>query len=331
MARGGTAGKRAEMADLNKRKITGKIGVCALLALGLAACQPAPSPASSLPVDIAETAAPPTATVFQSGRISVTTVGEGPDVVLIPGLSSSPRVWTDMVTAVPGYRYHLVQVKGFAGVPAEDNGTGEILSPLSAEITRYIAEQKLTKPALIGHSLGGALAMKVATGSPDMVSKVMVVDMLPFLGPAYGGPLVTSETVEPIAAGIRAGLLAASEDMRTAQITGVVSGMINTEARRPKAITDSLTSQREVSAQAMYELIVLDQRPELPKFTGPLRVLYITPTSIPVTPDMMDAAYQAAFASAPNLSLLRVDDSAHFIMWDQPELFHRDVAAFLAP
>ena len=65
-------------------------------------------------------AAQPSA-AFTSDRISVETRGSGPDVVLIPGLTSSPRAWESTVAAVPGYRYHLVQVAGFAGAPAEAN------------------------------------------------------------------------------------------------------------------------------------------------------------------------------------------------------------------
>ena len=52
---------------------------------------------------------------FHSDRISVESGGNGPDVVLIPGLSSSPKVWDATVAAIPGYRYHLVHVAGFDG------------------------------------------------------------------------------------------------------------------------------------------------------------------------------------------------------------------------
>ncbi len=45
---------------------------------------------------------------FSSERISVKTQGAGGDVILIPGLNSSPRVWAEMIAAVPGYRYHLL-------------------------------------------------------------------------------------------------------------------------------------------------------------------------------------------------------------------------------
>src|SRR5687768_8392054 len=104
-----------------------------LLLLPLAA---AAAPAPALP-------APPPA--FASDRIVVERVGEGPDVLLVPGLSSSPEVWRSATHAVPGYRYHLVHVSGFAGRPAGANAAGPVVEPVAEEIARYIRESGLKK------------------------------------------------------------------------------------------------------------------------------------------------------------------------------------------
>src|SRR4051812_5220699 len=85
---------------------------------------------------------------FHSDRISVETRGKGPDVVLIPGLSSSPKVWEGTVAAVPGYRYHLVHVSGFDGAAAGGNATGPVVAPVAEEIARYIREAGLKRPAI---------------------------------------------------------------------------------------------------------------------------------------------------------------------------------------
>src|SRR6187549_3611316 len=74
---------------------------------------------------------------FASTRFSVEVRGSGPDVILIPGLSAGRNVWTAAVRAVPGYRYHLVQVAGFAGDPAGGNARGPVVAPLAAELARY--------------------------------------------------------------------------------------------------------------------------------------------------------------------------------------------------
>ena len=133
-------------------------------------------------------AAPPRPT-FTSERIGVTVVGSGPDVVLIPGLTSSPEVWRSTVAAVPGYRYHLVHVSGFAGRPAGANASGPVLEPVAEEIARYIREQRL-EPARFGRPFAGR-QLGDDGGRPQSGARrreVMVVDMMPFMAAMFGGP-----------------------------------------------------------------------------------------------------------------------------------------------
>lgn len=267
---------------------------------------------------------------FSSDRIGVTVRGDGPDVVLIPGLSSSPAVWESTVAALPGYRYHIVHVAGFAGRAVGANASGPVVAPVAEEIARYIAEARLDRTALVGHSLGGSLAMMVAARHPERVSRVMVVDMAPFLGSLFGGPAATAESVRPIAAQLRTAIASGTGDARRAQIEQTIAGMIRTESMRPQAVSDSLSSDPAVSGQAMYDLITTDLRPELPRIRVPLTVLWVRPPSAPVSEEQMEAFYRAAFAATPHARILRVPESYHFIMWDAPEAFRRELAAFLA-
>ncbi len=48
-----------------------------------------------------------------------------------------------------------------------------------------------------------------------------------------------------------------------------------------------------------------------------------------MTPEQMGGVYQALYARLAGVQLKYIPDSAHFIMWDQPEVFQRDVIAFL--
>jgi len=112
-------------------------------------------------------------------RISVEVVGTGPDVILIPGLSSSRETFKRTAERLRGhFRLHLVQVAGFAGEPARANATGPVVRPTTEQISGYIAQAGLTKVAVIGHSLGGLMALELATNHPDQVGKVMIVDAL---------------------------------------------------------------------------------------------------------------------------------------------------------
>ncbi|MEG3180498.1 alpha/beta fold hydrolase [Sphingomonas sp. LT1P40] len=273
---------------------------------------------------------PAAAKEFASTRISVTVEGKGKDVILIPGLSSSPRVWKEMIAAVPGYRYHKVQVSGFAGVPAGGNNAGDVAAPVAEEIARYIAEKKLGPVAVIGHSMGGSMGMMLAARHPASVSKLMIVDMLPFMGAMFGGPQATPETLKPIADQIMTGMKSAAPEAYEKQLTGTITSMVATEAMRGGALDDAMKSDRDVSARSYRELIVTDLRPELAKIAAPTMILYVTPKGAPVTDAQMDGFYTASYANLKGAKLKRVPDSAHFIMWDNAPVFQADVKTFLA-
>jgi pimeloyl-ACP methyl ester carboxylesterase len=283
-----------------------------------------------LPLAACATAREPAAPAFASDRLSVEVTGSGPDVVLIPGLSSSPQVWRGAVDGVPGYRYHLVHVAGFASKPAGANASGPVVEPVAEEIARYIAQAGLKKPALVGHSLGGAWALMVAARHPELASKVMVVDMLPFIGAMFGGPTATPESIRPIAEQMRTSIATSAGEARRKQIEQTIAGMVRTEALRPPVVEHSLASDPAASAQAMYDLLTTDLRPELPKIKVPLTVLYVTPAGAPVTDAQMEQFYTMSYAGAPQAVLKRIPDSYHFIMLDQPEVFQRELKAFLA-
>jgi pimeloyl-ACP methyl ester carboxylesterase len=267
---------------------------------------------------------------FKSDRLSVEVTGKGPDVVLIPGLSSSPRVWDATVAAVPGYRYHLVHIAGFASAAAGANATGPVVEPVAEEIARYIKEAGLKHPAIVGHSLGGSWAMMVAARHPELVSKVMVVDMFPFMGAMFGGPSATPDTLRPVAEQMRKGISSASGDPRKAQIEQTIAGMVKTESARPAIVAQGIASDGAVSGQAMYELILLDLRPELARIKVPMEVLYVSPPGAPVTPEQIDQYFKLSYANAPQAVLKRIPDSYHFIMIDQPAAFQAELKAFLA-
>ena len=267
---------------------------------------------------------------FASDRISVEVVGQGPDVILIPGLSSSPDVWASTVAAVPGYRYHLVHVNGFAGRAPGGNASGSFLEPVAHDIARYIEANHLKAPTLVGHSLGGSLAMRVATHHPESVGKLMVVDMLPFMGLMFGGPQATAESVKPAAEAVRAGIMTADEATRKARIEQTIAGMVKTESKRAEAVNDSLTSDRAVSAQAMTDLITTDLRPDLPNYKGPMEVLWVYPPNAPVAEPVYEQFFVQSFKNAPQAKVKKIADAYHFLMWDNPAAWEADLKAFLA-
>ena len=266
---------------------------------------------------------------FRSDRISVVTQGSGPDVVLVHGLRSSRDVWRELVAAVPGYRYHLIQMNGFAGTSVPVAASGGFLDATAAEIARYISETGLVRPALIGHSMGGTLGMMIAARHPSLVSRLMVVDMIPFMGGLFGPPGTTAETVKPTADALRARMLGSDAPTLRKTIEDTIATMVKRDDRRAEAVHHGLTSDNAQSAQAFHELIVTDLRPELVNIKVPVTVLYVRSPAVPITDAQMDAYYKASYANVPQAKLVRIPDAYHFIMWDAPQRFAEEVRTFL--
>ena len=64
--------------------------------------------------------------------------------------------------------------------------------------------------------------------------------------------------------------------------------------------------------------------------TVPVTVLYVTPAGVPFTDAQIDAVYKSAYTPLEGVKLVRIPDSAHFIMSDNPERFQAEMKAFLS-
>lgn len=250
---------------------------------------------------------------FSSRRIDVRTQGAGPDVLLIPGLGSGPSIWQASVTAVPGYRYHLIQVKGFAGTAAEANASGPLIGPVAAEIARYISAMGLEKPAIVGHSMGAMLAMLLAIRFPRQSGKIMVVDMMPAGAGMVGG---TAEGMGSFATSLGnyfTGTKGGREMFR--QLMGMFS-------------PDAADNDPDVMAIALQELAKLDVTADLPKIKMPLTVLYATPANGEQRAAIIQR-YRASYAGAKAARLRPIGPSGHMVMFDQPTGFANELRTFL--
>lgn len=270
-------------------------------------------------------------TGFSSDRISVVTRGSGSDVILIHGLSSSRDVWNTTADALDDdHRVHLVQLNGFAGAPTAGAAEGNVSGPAADEIARYIRESGLDRPAVIGHSMGGTIGMMLAARHPDAVGKLMVVDMFPFMGAMFGGAAATPESLAPVADQIRTAMRAAPQGEVSPQTVATINTMVRTEAARPEIIEHARLSDVGVTANAFHELIVTDLRPELPRISAPVTVLYVIPPQAPITPEQYEGYMRASYANLPQARLIKIEDSYHFIMIDQFDRFMSEVNTFLA-
>ncbi len=266
---------------------------------------------------------------FDSDRISVVTRGSGRDVILIPGLTGHrEEVWAGVAESLENsYRLHLVQVNGFAGVAPGVNAEGPVSAPVAEEIARYIGEARLGRPAVIGHSMGGTIGMMVAARHPDVVDQLMVIDMTPFMGEMFGPEGATSEGLRRIADQARAQILA--EPPGGGMLGQMIQTMTLKAERVPILMRHLRESDRRTVANAFHELVVTDLRPELARITARVAVLYVQPPNVALSPEQFDSSMARLYANAPNVRLVRIPDSRHFIHWDQPARVAAEVDAMM--
>ncbi len=260
-------------------------------------------------------------------RFSVTVTGTGPDVILIPGLGNSRDVWNATVDRFKGqYRLHVLNIAGFAGEPAGANAEGEVIAPSVVALDAYIKAKKLTKPVVVGHSMGGLMALMLGASHPEDAGKLVIVDAFPFIGTAFNQPTV--DAIRPQAERFRTTIISATPEQFETMQRGMIAGP-NPPAYGEEMVGWTLKSTRRVMAQAMYDDMVTDMRPALPSIKTRIVMFYPHHSRSGMPVETTDTIYREAYKSAPDAQLIRVDNSTHFIMLDQPEFFHAKLAEAL--
>lgn len=265
---------------------------------------------------------------FQPGRFTVEVEGSGPDVVLIPGLATSRAEFADLARRLAGrYRLHLIQVAGFAGDPPGPNAQGPVIAPLAEDLHRYIAARRLNRPAIIGHSMGGLIGLLIAERHPEDLGRLMIVDALPFY-PAIVSPTITLVQVEPVAAQLREGVIAATPAQYAASEVQTARRLSNTPAGQALVAGWGSRSDQGVAARASYDDMTTDARPGLAAVQAPVTVLYAWDAAMGPQA-AVDGLYAGQYAALPHKTVFRVDASFHFIPLDQPDAFAAAVSSFL--
>jgi pimeloyl-ACP methyl ester carboxylesterase len=263
-----------------------------------------------------------------SDRITVTVRGHGPDVLLIPGLASSSAVWDATASHLENhFRLHIIQVAGFAGSPPQANAQGPVMQPTVDAIDAYIKTNKLQAPRVIGHSLGGLMGGMLAFQHPEDVGGLMIVDSLPFYGALFGAK--DPAAVTPQAAAMRDSILAQTQDDYAKSETAFMHALVKSPDGCKQATRWAIASDKSVVARAMYEDMTTDIRPQLHKIKAPVTILHAWDSLTGIPQAASDQLYQENYAALPDKKIVRIDDSFHFIMLDQPDKFAAQVDNFL--
>src|SRR5690606_39165347 len=248
----------------------------------------------------------------------VTVVGQGPAVLLIPGVASSGDVWQSTVDALKAnYQLHIFTLAGFAGVkpiPMQSWGEGYLATQQQA-ILRYISEQQLNKPVVIGHSLGGYLALALAANAPEQIGAAINVDGLPALG-----ALIAEKSANNKSVNADAGLPGDTPaPQRGFDPQSMAKSMARDENWQQRIVADTYRSDGMTSGRVMGELMRAHLRLELSHIRVPVLTLGALQHGAPyATPEQVQAGYEGQLANAPTQyhRFAFALDFRHFIMAD---------------
>jgi esterase len=103
--------------------------------------------------------------------------GEGRPLVILHGLLGSLDNWQSMSKRLAALRRIYALDLRNHGYSPHDKVMNYVV--MAEDVREFCVEQNLRTPAVLGHSMGGKVAMQLATGYPDEIEKLLVVDVAP--------------------------------------------------------------------------------------------------------------------------------------------------------
>lgn len=99
--------------------------------------------------------------------------GEGPPLILVHGLGGAAANWTELAPLlVPNHRLLVPDLPGHGGSEALPAVSG--LEPFADRVAALAAREGMLPAPVVGHSLGGAVVLRLALRHPDAVSAVVL-------------------------------------------------------------------------------------------------------------------------------------------------------------
>jgi pimeloyl-ACP methyl ester carboxylesterase len=247
-----------------------------------------------------------------------------PTVVLVHGLGDKgARDWDGLIAVLA--RDHRVVAFDLPGFGRSSKGN-EFYSPEKyAAFLRYLVEEHIhTRPfSLVGHSMGGAIALRYAARYPQDVTALVLVDV-----PGILHPMAYSKYLSHLGIDFLPSLYPAQNDHLRNLLSGVL-GLMEKAKPAPEAIVANPRLRQSIlnaepAKIAGLALALEDFSLDMPRVQAPVLVLWGGRDSIAPL-----RTGRVLSANLPHAQLEVFDASGHTPMDDVPESFNTRVAAFL--
>ena len=258
---------------------------------------------------------------FDVGILRVERFGpaSGRPIVLIPALFCGSWQWNAQINALAArYDAFAVTLPGFDGRPMI---AGNDLMPRAAEsLHRLIAKYRMERPIVIGHSLGGTIAVYFGEHYPNDAGAIVTVEGgYPQAPTQAQRDAAVAKSIAPYKTATP-GTVGAIIKKTTLQYTITNPDDVATVEKR------AARSDPAAVVAWMRAALLLDLTPGLAKITVPFTVIIpfdpvIDPYQGFKTEEEKLEAYTAWARHARHGRVIVITPSRHFVMFDQPAKF----------
>jgi pimeloyl-ACP methyl ester carboxylesterase len=271
---------------------------------------------------------PAPAESFDIGFLHVDRYGSGPSsIIIIPGLACGPWEWAREITLLSrNDTVYALTLSGFDGRPYTISG--DPFDEFSRNFWALLDARKIERPVVIGHSLGGTLALTLAEEHSDRLAGVLALDGLPVF-PALAQADASAR--EKAARGASAQIAAVTHDQLVAyeRVYMQQIGTLDPSLVEPTAALEARSDPKGIAAWISADLS-RDLRPGLVRITIPLIELMPYASPSPYTQAQTVSFYQSLLLDASTASVVPIENARHFAMLDQPEAVDAGIKQLLA-
>lgn len=243
----------------------------------------------------------------------------GSPLVLIHGLAASRTIWRQVAPQLARrHRVIALDVPGFGASPPA--GRGFSLEAVAAAIWEGLPED-LPRATIVGHSMGGAVAMAVAAAAPERVDRLVLCASAGFWRPVRLP--VPEVAMAPVGAAWdaavhlrrRAEVLAAWSAGRRL-LLGISTAPGNALGEDDVRAIVRASAQARRTAQALHAVATRDLRELCAELPVPVGLLWGGQDWV-----VPQRALEAARAVRPDAPVAVVDDAGHLVMLERPAAF----------
>lgn len=255
-------------------------------------------------------------------------------LVLVPGFACDWTVWDEFMTRnADRYTMHAVTLAGFAGTPALPRADGPTpwLDGAVEGVAQVITDRGLRDPVVIGHSMGGIIALRLGIEKPELVGGVVSIDGMPTY--SLGAPVPPEQRAGIVETEIAPNARATTEEKWRADHAHAVERWVTDPSRAAELHALVGRTPKDVGIEYYIEILKTDLTPGLAKLQDPTLVIaaIIDPSDAPgVQVESIRQTWRDAMANAPRARLVFFDATRHFVMDEKPAELDSAIAEFLA-